>query len=306
MDMAIPTDMVIRTTRSMEVRCSDSVSAAVTGTSIIMDLGTVTRSLVRTADMRLSDRMETLLSHHTVVAASMVAGSMVVAAGSTAAAVGSTAVAVGSMAAVAATAAVTGREENHQTHKGAQEELSFLCLLWFLPFIRLCHATHLNFGGLRGTFQNPAYRDRRNNCNPARHRFAGRQSAASGRNPAPESRRRLAHVQPGSRRDRYSPLTQINTTNVEKLTKAWSFRLPPETPLPASRTPSATEVFQEVTPIVVNGVMYMPVGGRVVALEPESGKEIWTHELKEGLASFRGVTYWPGEGIPSHESSSRA
>ena len=37
---------------------------------------------------------------------------------------------------------------------------------------------------------------------------------------------------------RYSPLTQINTTNVEKLTKAWSFRLPPETPLPASRTPS--------------------------------------------------------------------
>ncbi len=95
---------------------------------------------------------------------------------------------------------------------------------------------------------------------------------------------------------RYSPLTQINTTNVEKLTKAWSFRLPPETPLPASRTPSGTEVFQEVTPIVVNGVMYMPVGGRVVALEPESGKEIWTHELKEGLASFRGVTYWPGEG----------
>src|SRR5579863_473437 len=29
---------------------------------------------------------------------------------------------------------------------------------------------------------------------------------------------------------------------------------------------------------------------------PISGKEIWSHELTEGLASFRGVTYWPGEG----------
>lgn len=95
---------------------------------------------------------------------------------------------------------------------------------------------------------------------------------------------------------RYSPLVQINTNNVATLKLAWSFRLPPDTPLPASQTPSATEVFQEVTPIVVNGVMYLPAGGRVVALEPETGKEIWRHELTEGLASFRGVAYWPGEG----------
>ena len=31
-----------------------------------------------------------------------------------------------------------------------------------------------------------------------------------------------------------------------------------------------------------------------MALRPETGEEIWRHELKEGLASFRGVTYWPG------------
>src|SRR5204862_370506 len=54
--------------------------------------------------------------------------------------------------------------------------------------------------------------------------------------------------------------------------------------------------FQEVTPIVVNGVMYMPSGNRVVALEPDTGKEIWRYELPEGLASFRGVAYWPGDG----------
>jgi quinoprotein glucose dehydrogenase len=55
-------------------------------------------------------------------------------------------------------------------------------------------------------------------------------------------------------------------------------------------------MFQEVTPIVVNDVMYLPSGNRVVALEPETGKEIWRYELPEGLASFRGVAYWPGDG----------
>jgi quinoprotein glucose dehydrogenase len=42
--------------------------------------------------------------------------------------------------------------------------------------------------------------------------------------------------------------------------------------------------------------MYLPSGNRVVALEPETGKEIWRHELSEGLASFRGLSYWPGDG----------
>src|SRR5438128_8218280 len=73
---------------------------------------------------------------------------------------------------------------------------------------------------------------------------------------------------------RYSPLTQINTTNVATLTQAWSYRLRPEGKNIAALSPS--EIFQEITPIVVNGVMYLPSGNRVVALEPETGKEIWS------------------------------
>src|SRR5712671_4159453 len=99
---------------------------------------------------------------------------------------------------------------------------------------------------------------------------------------------------------RYSPLTQINTTNVTNLKQVWSYRLRPEPGVVApavSQPASAAEIFQEVTPIVVNDVMYMPSGNRVVALEPETGKEIWRHELTEGLASFRGVAYWPGDGV---------
>src|SRR5688572_27364163 len=98
---------------------------------------------------------------------------------------------------------------------------------------------------------------------------------------------------------RYSPLTQINANNVGQLKQVWSYRLRPPAGVvvPAVNQPaSAAEIFQQVTPIVVNGIMYMPSGNRVVALEPETGKEIWRYELPEGLASFRGVAYWPGDG----------
>ncbi|HEY9465159.1 MAG TPA: PQQ-binding-like beta-propeller repeat protein, partial [Vicinamibacterales bacterium] len=97
---------------------------------------------------------------------------------------------------------------------------------------------------------------------------------------------------------RYSRLTQINTSNVSTLVQAWSYRLRPEPgqAVPAIDKPASSfEMFQQVTPIVVNGVMYLPSGNRVVALEPETGKEIWRYELPEGLASFRGVAYWPGD-----------
>src|SRR5580698_4233197 len=92
---------------------------------------------------------------------------------------------------------------------------------------------------------------------------------------------------------RYSPLTQVNTTNVSKLATAWTYRFNREGKTIKGDSPS--ELYQEITPIVVNGVMYMPAGDRVVALEPETGKELWSYEVKAGLASFRGVAYWPGD-----------
>src|ERR1700722_16716884 len=92
---------------------------------------------------------------------------------------------------------------------------------------------------------------------------------------------------------RYSPLTQIDTGNVGKLVQTWTYRFNREGKTISGDSPS--ELYQEITPIVVNGVMYLPAGDRVVALEPETGKEIWTYELKSGLASFRGLAYWPGD-----------
>src|SRR5262249_9944308 len=43
-----------------------------------------------------------------------------------------------------------------------------------------------------------------------------------------------------------------------------------------------------------DGVMYITAGNRVIALDPDTGKEHWVYEQKQGRPSNRGVTYWPG------------
>jgi quinoprotein glucose dehydrogenase len=52
-------------------------------------------------------------------------------------------------------------------------------------------------------------------------------------------------------------------------------------------------------PIVVAGVMYLPVGNSVVALEADTGKVIWQRDVpggpQGGAVSRRGVGYFPGD-----------
>ena len=88
---------------------------------------------------------------------------------------------------------------------------------------------------------------------------------------------------------RYSPLTQINTDNVAQLKEVWSY-------LPRANGDNIAAIsFSEVTPIVVNDVMYLAAGNRVVALDPDTGKEIWHFQVESGLVPQRGVAYWPGD-----------
>jgi quinoprotein glucose dehydrogenase len=85
---------------------------------------------------------------------------------------------------------------------------------------------------------------------------------------------------------RYSPLKQIDRANVSKLTTAWSY------PMRGNNTAS---------PLVIAGVMYLPAANRVVALDADTGKEIWVHAeprdpaLARDVISTRGVGYWPGD-----------
>jgi glucose dehydrogenase len=95
----------------------------------------------------------------------------------------------------------------------------------------------------------------------------------------------------------YSPLAQITVQNVGGLTRAWSYRLQSDVPTPAAKgKKGGGGANSEATPIVVNGLMYLPATDRLVALEPESGKLIWEYPVTGGAPSRRGVAYRPGDG----------
>src|SRR4051812_41327006 len=65
---------------------------------------------------------------------------------------------------------------------------------------------------------------------------------------------------------RFSPLNQINDTNVKKLGLAWSYDIP--------NVGAGTR--QEGTPLVANGVLYSITPYSVVyAVDARSGKELW-------------------------------
>jgi quinoprotein glucose dehydrogenase len=107
---------------------------------------------------------------------------------------------------------------------------------------------------------------------------------------------------------RYSSLTQITPQNVDKLEVAWTYNMkpadfvapafPPMPNAPANAPPPPRPRFSssQATPIVMNGVLYFPSPyGKVVALDADTGKEIWSYALPErDQASTRGVQYWPG------------
>ena len=110
---------------------------------------------------------------------------------------------------------------------------------------------------------------------------------------------------------RFSPLTQITPANVGQLQVAWVYHMrPPAPPAPAARRrrvpPRRRDADADAavraspraktTPLVVNGVMYIATPyGRVVALDPTTGKEVWAFQLPSGNPSTRGVEYWPGD-----------
>jgi glucose dehydrogenase len=83
---------------------------------------------------------------------------------------------------------------------------------------------------------------------------------------------------------RFSTLSQITPANVAQLTKAWEFD-----------TKVAGRKWQN-TPVVIDGTMYITLqNGGVVALEPETGRELWRFETPVRGRSVRAVAYWPGD-----------
>jgi len=99
--------------------------------------------------------------------------------------------------------------------------------------------------------------------------------------------------------DRHSPLAQITRDNVAKLTLAWEYK----TGEAGIETGNPTAL--ETTPLVIDGVMYVSTPlGKVVALDPLTGKPRWSRDLAVKHKRYfgdwvtRGVSYWRDDKTP--------
>ena len=93
---------------------------------------------------------------------------------------------------------------------------------------------------------------------------------------------------------RYSPLRQINRTNVARLERAWTYEVP--------TTPNSWVQAFESTPLMIGDALYFATQtGMAISLDAETGKQMWTFN-PYGAASGkvrplpnRGMAYWKGK-----------
>src|SRR6266852_6465015 len=97
---------------------------------------------------------------------------------------------------------------------------------------------------------------------------------------------------------RYSPLSQINRTNIKYLQLKWSYH-----PLYAKNGNSQNKM--ENTPLVVDGIMYTGTALEAVALDAVTGREYWklsrpldprayynAYEVNKGMAISGDTLFW--------------
>lgn len=89
---------------------------------------------------------------------------------------------------------------------------------------------------------------------------------------------------------RFSPLAQIDVSNVGALTRAWTFSL--------GKEPSGEPAPFEATPLKVGNRLFVCSGyNDIVALDPETGKQLWRFAANASVdgvfgQTCRGVTYF--------------
>jgi quinoprotein glucose dehydrogenase len=87
----------------------------------------------------------------------------------------------------------------------------------------------------------------------------------------------------------YSPLKQIDTSNINKLGMVWCY-------------PTGDDVSYTFSPLVAHGIAYFAArGGSLVAVDAATGKQLWVHPFTSpgsvpsrfgGIAGMRGANYW--------------
>ncbi len=92
----------------------------------------------------------------------------------------------------------------------------------------------------------------------------------------------------------YSPLKEINKSNVQNLEVAWQFG-PQPTAAPAAGGRFGGQASQS-NPIVIDGVMYSILSRKVYAVNSTTGEQVWEFDpaanALTGAVAMRGVCYW--------------
>jgi quinoprotein glucose dehydrogenase len=98
---------------------------------------------------------------------------------------------------------------------------------------------------------------------------------------------------------RFSSLQQINRKNVARLKRAWTYHTGDLNR--GNETDRHHIAPFETTPVVVDGMLYLSTpSNRVIALDAETGREIWQFDPQAGRAEriffqHRGVAYWQNQ-----------
>ena len=90
---------------------------------------------------------------------------------------------------------------------------------------------------------------------------------------------------------KYSPLTQINTTTVEKLQQAWEYHTGD-----IGNSKTALEAFEDEPSLIDGSLVVCTIWRRLMALDPATGKQRWVYDPKTdravGMRKCRGISAW--------------
>ncbi|MDE3195709.1 MAG: pyrroloquinoline quinone-dependent dehydrogenase [Acidobacteriota bacterium] len=82
----------------------------------------------------------------------------------------------------------------------------------------------------------------------------------------------------------YSPLRQIDRSNVRNLRIAWTY-------------PTGDGARYLFNPVEAHGILYvLAKSNSIVALDAATGKEVWVHQNPRGPVTTRGINYWESAG----------
>lgn len=102
----------------------------------------------------------------------------------------------------------------------------------------------------------------------------------------------------------YSPLARIDTSNVSKLELAWEYKTGEA---PKGKILNQLIAFEDQPSLIDGNLIVCTTSRRLIALDPQTGKERWVFDPKEplvGTQKCRGISHWVDRQAPPESTCS--